>query len=156
MDADLFRAFYSFLLEVDIEQINRDSHGGEPEIAAVPDCSPSYVSAKRYSSPRRFRETSLIWSIFGRSAILKNRSSTVSSNRGSLLSSIINNKSESEQIKYLSSLSCSPTLSPTVSKYRQDREALDTTVRLLSSVTATQLYERDFDKEKFGLADPAV
>ncbi len=41
-------------------------------------------------------------------------------------------------------------------KYRQDREALDTTVRLLSSVTATQLYERDFDKEKFGLADPAA
>ena len=40
--------------------------------------------------------------------------------------------------------------------YRQDREALDTTVRLLSSVTATQLYERDFDKEKFGLADPAA
>ena len=41
-------------------------------------------------------------------------------------------------------------------KYRQDGEALDTTVRLLSSVTATQLYERDFDKEKFGLADPAA
>ena len=32
LDADLFRAFYSFLLEVDIEQINRDSHGGEPEM----------------------------------------------------------------------------------------------------------------------------
>ena len=28
----MFRAFYSFLLEVDIEQINRDSHGGEPEM----------------------------------------------------------------------------------------------------------------------------
>lgn len=41
-------------------------------------------------------------------------------------------------------------------KYRQDREALDTTVRLLSSVTATQLYERDFDKEKFGLEEPAA
>lgn len=40
--------------------------------------------------------------------------------------------------------------------YRQDREALDTTVRLLSSVTATQLYERDFDKEKFGLEEPAA
>lgn len=32
LDADLFRTFYSFLLEVDIEQINRDSHGGEPEM----------------------------------------------------------------------------------------------------------------------------
>lgn len=41
-------------------------------------------------------------------------------------------------------------------KYRQDREALDTTVRLLSSVTATQLYEQDFDKEKFGLEEPAA
>lgn len=40
--------------------------------------------------------------------------------------------------------------------YRQDGEALDTTVRLLSSVTATQLYERDFDKEKFGLEEPAA
>lgn len=41
-------------------------------------------------------------------------------------------------------------------KYRQDREALNTTVRLLSSVTATQLYEQDFDKEKFGLEEPAA
>ncbi len=40
--------------------------------------------------------------------------------------------------------------------YRQDREALDSTVRLLSSVSATQIYERDFDKEKFGLENPAA
>lgn len=41
-------------------------------------------------------------------------------------------------------------------KYRQDQEALQTTVRLLSSVTATRIYERDFEKDKFGLTEPGA
>ncbi len=32
LDAGLFRTFYSFLVEVDIENINRDSYEGEPEM----------------------------------------------------------------------------------------------------------------------------
>lgn len=41
-------------------------------------------------------------------------------------------------------------------KYRQDPKALRTVVRLFSNVSATQVYERDFEKEKFGLQDPCA
>ena len=41
-------------------------------------------------------------------------------------------------------------------KYRQDPEALRTVVRLFSNVSAAQVYERDFEKEKFGLQDPCA
>lgn len=41
-------------------------------------------------------------------------------------------------------------------RYRQDQEALQTVVRLLSSVSATRIYEQDSEKEKFGLKEPGA
>lgn len=39
-------------------------------------------------------------------------------------------------------------------KYAQNQEAMNTTVRLLNSLTAEQVYEKDFEKEKYGLEEP--
>lgn len=39
-------------------------------------------------------------------------------------------------------------------KYAQNQEAMNTTVRLMTSLTAQRIYETDFEKEKYGLEEP--
>lgn len=39
-------------------------------------------------------------------------------------------------------------------KYAQDQEAMNTTARLMTSLTARRIYETDFEKEKYGLEEP--
>lgn len=41
-------------------------------------------------------------------------------------------------------------------KYRQDQGALNRVARLFASVSAKRIYERDFEKDKFGLQDPCA
>lgn len=39
-------------------------------------------------------------------------------------------------------------------KYAQNQEAMNTTARLMASLTAQRIYETDFEKEKYGLENP--